>query len=128
MLSGWMSLSFEDFAIGCRQSEKNKKTLGFITIDFDLPSIQKTSPRFADEVKSDIQKGHQRWGGVKREIVVRARLQFSKEMIEHPDKAEPLSGFGHLGASSGEVVVTEIIKYGPNQVSEPTAASGRGSP
>lgn len=113
-VSGWMSLSFESFAFGCRHPEE-KKGLQFIWISFDFASIEKESPGFLSEVRADIQKANPLDGGVKREIVVRGRLEFSKHMLTDPEKAPPSSGYGHLGSSPGQLVVLEILKYGLNQ-------------
>lgn len=126
IVSGSMVLAFEHASLGCA-TESSEEKMRSVWISFDLASIEEASPDFMGELKRDIDRGN-RWSGeARRNIIVRGRIRFSDQALKSQE-LPPFAGFGHLGSAPGEIVVTEIIKYGPNQAPEPTPHKRRGSP
>jgi hypothetical protein len=116
-VSGWMVLAFEHASLGCTTSEGEKAPP--VWISFDLLHIEKASPQFVSELRSDLDRANRWVGEARRDVVVKGRFRFSEQAMRS-EETPPFGGFGHLGSAPGEIVVTEVLQYGPNKTVDPT--------
>ena len=117
IVSGWLSLSFEDFSFGCRNAP-SEGTPQYVWTSFDMDAIARTSPKFVADLMQNIKSANAWKGGTKRNVVLRGVLKFSEKCLKSPNDPDTFPGFGHMGMSPGEIRVIEVIEYGPEQAHE----------